>query len=224
MGSFYRSLVPSFEATRTDLCVAVWLVLTPLSLIHVSTVDQGLALTHVYNVGLYLIGAAIAYHDRTVRRLLIIASVAGVVELLGDHFLVMIGSLVYPHFVAELLSSPLYMPLSWAIAISQIGYIAYRLDEIYGRRAAIIGPSVGAMLLIGFYESFAKTAGIWEYVFAPFAFIGGAPVYIVAAEGLMFATLIFFIRRDWPAPVSGLGFGVVINLSYVLSYAIFSSV
>lgn len=208
---------------RTDKLIAGWIVLTPISLIHVSTLSDPLPATHLYNVLLYLIGAGIAFRDDRVRNLLVLASVAGVVELLADYFLVSIGTLTYPFYLAWLLKSPLYMPLSWAIAITQIGYITLRIDETVGRRAAIVVPAVAAAILIGFYESFARTAGIWAYEVAPFAYIGHAPVFIIAAEALMFGTLVFFVRHDRPA-IAGIGFGLVILLSYVLTFYVFSLV
>lgn len=212
-------LPPGFN--RTDKFVAGWIVLTPLTLIHVSTLSAPLLATHVYNLLLYLIGAAIAYRDERVRGIIILGTVAGVVELVADFYLVSIGTLTYPFFVAKLLESPLYMPLSWAIAITQLGYLGFRLDETYGRRAGIVGPSLGATLLIGFYESFARNAGIWAYEFAPLAYIGNAPVFIIAAAALMFSTLVFFVRQDRPV-LAGVGFGVVILVSYVVSYSFFS--
>lgn len=211
-----------FDLTETDLLVGGWLLLTPLTLIHVSFLADPLPATHLYNALLYLIGVAIGYKDKMVRRVLILATVAGFLELLADYFLVSVGSLVYPHYLASLLSSPLYMPLSWAIAITQIGYITLRIDQRYGLRAAIVAPSVMAMVLIGFYESYAGTAGIWSYATAPFGTIGHAPVYIVVAEGVMFATLIYFLRRRNPV-LAGVGFGLVIGASYVLSYVVFSA-
>lgn len=207
--------------TETDKYVAGWIVITPLTLIHVSTLSDPLPATHLYNVLLYLIGVGIAARDDRVRRIIVLATVAGILELLADYFLVIIGTLEYPFYVAWLLSSPLYMPLSWAIAITQLGYVAWRIDETYGLRAAIVGPALLGSGLIGFYESFAKTAGIWSYSYAPFAFIGDAPVFIVAAEALMFSTLIFFLRQDRPA-IAGIGFGLVILVSYVISFYFFS--
>lgn len=221
MNSVSTVLRDSTPLNRTDTLVAGWLVVTPLTLIHVSTLADPLPATHLYNALLFLIGVAISYWEETVRHLVVLATVAGAVELLADQFLVTIGTLQYPFFLATLLSSPLYMPLSWAIALSQIGYLALRLDDRYGRTAARLVPAIGAMLILGFYESFAFEAGIWWYDFAPFGFIGHAPVFIIVAEGLMFAALITFVRLR-NAVVAGVGFGLTIGVCYVLSFYFFS--
>lgn len=207
--------------TQTDKYVAAWIVVTPITLVHVSTLSDPLPVTHLYNVLLYLVGVWIAYHDERVRHIFILASVAGVVELGADYFLVTIGTLTYPFWVAWLLKSPLYMPLSWAIATTQLGYLGLRLYETYGRWAGILGPALAATMLIGFYESFARNAGIWSYAFAPYAYVGNAPVFIIAAAAIMFASLILFVRQERPV-IAGVGFGLVILASYVGTFYFFS--
>lgn len=200
---------------RTDRLMLGWLAVNLVLFGHV-VISPSLPLTYVYNVILYLIGASIAYADKTVRKVFAVASIAGVVELLGDYFLVEVAGLVYPYAFPALLRSPLYMPLSWAIVTTQLGYLAVRLAQTYDRRAAIAVPSVLSMILIGFYESFAYHAGIWWYVQAPAAMIGRAPLFIILGEGIMFATLYPWLRHR--TVVGGVGFGLTICVSYILAY------
>lgn len=209
--------------TRTDrLVLGFWLVNLAVFL-HVVLLDAPLWLTYAYNGLLWAIGAALSYRSRTVRNVFVLGTVAGVVELGVDRFLVeYTGALVYPDGLPMLLSSPLYMPLAWAIAITHVGYVGTRLADIYGRRAAAVGPSLLAVAIVGFYEYGAFYAGIWRYVDAPLALLGHVPAFVVAAEAAMFALLHEFARVERPV-LAGLGFGVVISVSYVASYFVFAA-
>lgn len=204
--------------TTTDGWMFGWWVLNALCFAHVVLFPQPLLVTYAYNALLYVVGAAIASVDRTVRKLFVLATVAGVVELGVDRFLVEVtGTLVYPESAPMLLSSPLYMPLAWAIVTTQLGYLASRLDDTVGATIAALVPAGLAMGLIGVYETGARLAGIWAYESAPLLMVGNAPLYILLAEGVMFASLWYFARWDAPV-VAGVGFGAVISASYVGSY------
>lgn len=109
------------------------------------------------------------------------------------------------------------MPFGWALVAAQLGYLAVRLDETYGRRIAILVPGIVAMVGIGYYESLAHLIGLWEYVLAPFAMVARVPIFIALGEGLMFALLIYILDRNDPV-LAGIGFGVVIFISYGLAY------
>jgi len=190
--------------------------------LHVVLFDTPLWLTYAYNGLLYAIGAVLSYYSPTVRNVFVLGTVAGVVELGVDRFLVeTTGVLVYPDALPMLLSSPLYMPLAWAIAITHLGYVGTRLGEVYGRRAAAVGPSILALSVMGFYEYGAYYAGIWQYVDAPLALLGHVPAFIVVAEAVMFALLHEFASIERPV-LAGLGFGALISASYVGSYLVFS--
>lgn len=206
------------QLTTTDRLMVGWWGVNALVFSHVVLFPQPVLVTYAYNAILYIIGAWIAFVDRTVRKLFVLGTVAGIVELGVDWFLVEVtGTLVYPASAPMLLSSPVYMPLAWAIVTTQLGYVGYRLDEVYGWTAASIAPAVLAMGLIGVYETGARIAGIWEYVGAPLLMVGNAPLFIVLGEGVMFASLWYFVR--WDSPISaGVGFGGVITASYVGIY------
>lgn len=204
----------------TDWYVLAWWGVNGVLFLHVVLAQPALWVTYLYNGILYTIGSVLAYEDTVLRRIFILATVAGVIELGADYFLVEVANtLVYPQTLPMLLRSPLYMPLAWAIVITQLGYLAWRLAEESSRRAAIVGPAGVAMGLIGTYETGAHIAGIWTYSHAPLLMIGHAPVFIIIAEGVMFATLYYFIRQVNPV-LAGIGFGLVITLSYIGAYSL----
>ena len=79
--------------------------------------------------------------------------------------------------------SPLYMPFSWAVVLTQIGYLGWLL---LGRLRAwqvglLLVPVSG--VLIPPYENWAIRAGWWHYQLAPDWW--GVPRYIYLAEALM---------------------------------------
>lgn len=206
---------------ETDRLLIGWWLVNALLFAHVVVSQPPLWVTYGYNGLLYVLGAGISYVDRTVRHVFVLATTAGVVQLGADHFLVAVtGTLAYPESLPMLLSSPAYMPLAWAIVVTQLGYVAIRLAEVHGRAAAHVVPSIVAMGLIGIYEAGARIAGIWAYVDAPLLMLGHVPAYIVIAEGLMFATLVCFVRRSSPI-IGGVGFGVLIGVCYAGSFYLF---
>ncbi len=209
--------------TRTDRWILGWWLVNLVVFLHVVLFETPLWLTYVYNGLLYGIGALISYRSKLVRNVFVLGTVAGVLELGVDHFLVAYtGTLVYPESLPMLLSSPLYMPLAWAIVTTHLGYVGIRLGQRYGRTAAAAGPALAAVLVIGFYEYGAFHAGIWEYVSAPLLMLGHVPLYIVVAEGIMFATLHEFVRFERPI-LAGIGFAGVITVSFVGTYALFAA-
>ena len=205
-----------------DRQVIGWIGVNLLVFGHVVLFETPLWLTYVYNGLLYAIGIRIAIGFAAVRDVFVLGSVAGVLEVGVDAFLVSTGSLVYPDSLPMLLGSPLYMPLSWALVITYFGYLGRRLDDAAGPIAATVGPSVSAMVLVGFFEYGARFAGIWRYEFAPFAMLGTVPVFIVVAEGVMFAALYWLVRLRRPL-LGGVAFAAVITVSYVGSYTLFAA-
>lgn len=215
-------LQPPAKFSLTDWRVLGWVAVNVILFGHVVLSQPPLWVTYLYNGILFGIGGILAFYTQTLRRVFTLATVAGVVELGGDYFLVSIAeTLVYPQALPMLVQSPLYMPLAWAIVTTQLGYLAIRLDAVYGRVAASVGPAAVATGLIWFYETGAHVAGIWSYAHAPVLMIGNAPAFIIAAEAIMFATLSYFVRRSNPL-LAGVGFGLVITASYVGVYGLFA--
>ncbi|WP_147435574.1 DUF6989 domain-containing protein [Halobellus sp. Atlit-38R] len=208
--------------TATDRRVLGWLGVNLLVFGHVVVFETPLWLTYTYNGLLYAIGIGVALRSPEIRDIFVLGSVAGVLEVGVDAFLVSTGSLVYPDSLPMLVGSPLYMPISWALVVTYFGYFGRRLDEIAGPVAATLGPAVTGMVLVGFFEYGAHYAGIWSYAIAPFAMLGHVPAFIVVAEGVMFAALYWVVRLRRPL-LGGVGFAAVISISYVGSYALFAA-
>lgn len=202
--------------------MAAWWLLNLVVFLHVVLTDTPLWVTYVYNGLLYVVGAIISYREPIVRSVFTVGTVAGILELGVDHFLVgFTGTLVYPEGGPMLLSSPAYMPLAWAIVITHLGYLGVRFNEVFGRRVAAIGPGIAAMTLVGFYEYGAYLAEIWEYIDAPLVMLGHVPLYIVLAEGIMFSSLHEVVRLDRPV-VGGIVFAIMISASYAVTYSVCS--
>ncbi|MFB6254577.1 MAG: hypothetical protein ABEI06_08210 [Halobacteriaceae archaeon] len=210
--------------TSTDHYIIGWWGLNLIFFSHVVLLQPPLWVTYFYNIILYGIGVGLGYVNNLIRRLIILGTVAGGVELIADYFLVEIANtLVYPSSLPMILRSPLYMPLAWAILITQMGYLAYRLNEHHGSIAGSVIPAILAIGIVGIYEMGARTAGIWMYTDAPLFMIGHAPLFILIAEGCIFAVLQHFVRQLNPF-LSGLAFGLVIVISYIGIYTLFSFV
>ncbi|WP_049986760.1 DUF6989 domain-containing protein [Halobellus rufus] len=210
-------------STSTDRRMLGWLGVNLVVFGHVVLFETPLWLTYAYNGLLYAIGIWVAFRSPAVRDVFLLGSVAGVLEVGVDAFLVSTGSLVYPDTLPMLVGSPLYMPISWALVITYFGYLGRRLDERYGPLAATVGPSIAAMVLIGFFEHGAHFAGIWWYEFAPLAMLGTVPAFIVVGEGIMFAALHWLVRLRRPL-LGGVAFAAVISVSYVGTYTLFAAI
>jgi len=128
-----------------------------------------------------------------VGRLMLLGLIAGILELFTDaagHQFA--RSLFYPQGQPLLWDSPFYMPLSWMIVLTQLGYLAWRLAGLLpgGRipwRAILLTGLAGAVN-VPFYEEAAYHAGWWRY--APTVLhLGNTPAYVLLFEGLVAATL-----------------------------------
>jgi hypothetical protein len=128
-----------------------------------------------------------------VGRLLLLGLVVGILELFTDaagHQFA--RSLFYPPGQPLLWDSPFYMPLSWMIVLTQLGYLAWRLAGLLpGRRLpwrAILLTGLAGAVNVPFYEEAAYHAGWWRY--APTVLhIGNTPAYVLLFEGLVAAAL-----------------------------------
>jgi hypothetical protein len=139
-------------------------------------------------------------------RLMLLGLVAGVFELFTDaagHQFA--RSLFYAQGQPLLWDSPFYMPLSWMIVLTQLGYLAWRLAGLLpgGRlpwRAVLLTGLVGA-INVPFYEEAAYHAGWWRY--APTVLhLGNTPDYVLLFEGLVAAALplltLGLLHLRWP--------------------------
>ena len=75
-----------------------------------------------------------------VARLLLFGLVVGVLELFTDFSgQIVARSLIYPPNEPVIWASPLYMPLSWMVTLSLIGYLAWRLVTLAAMPATLGG-------------------------------------------------------------------------------------
>lgn len=207
--------------TQHDLLVGGWMLITVLAYYHNFLFIHSTALSYGYAFAFYGIGVVFAWYDATMRDLLIIGTIGGIVELVGDYFLVTVaGTLVYPSGYPFLLRSPVYMPFAWAILIVFMGYLGLRLADEVGNTAAYLGPAVFAFVAESGFESLASRGGGWTYTSAPLGWLIHAPLFIVVAEAVMFASVYYWVKRG---PIKGgIGIGVTIVGSYIGIYYLFA--
>lgn len=209
--------------TSRDVFVGIWMLVTVVAYYHNFLFVQSTALSYVYAFAAYGVGVVYARYDTTVKHLLAIGTIGGFLELLGDYFLVTIaGTLVYPSGYPFLLRSPVYMPFAWALLIVFMGYVGLRLADEYGTAAAYLGPAIFAFVAESGYESLASQGGGWTYLTAPLGWIGHAPLFIVVAEAVMFASSYYWVRQN--VLVGGVGIGSTISISYVGIYYLFVAI
>jgi hypothetical protein len=126
-------------------------------------------------------------------RLLLFGLVAGIVELATDAAGEQVAhSLVYPVGEPMLWRSPLYMPISWMVVLTLLGYLGWRLAGLAPLWLATALAALAGMLIIPFYEESAWYAGWWRYTTLPR--LGHTPVYVFAFEGAVVAALPLLLR------------------------------
>lgn len=137
---------------------------------------------------------AIKYKNPLIMRLVIFGTVAGILELVTDHYLVdTINSLVYPNKELMIWSSPAYMPFAWSNVILQLGFIGVLLTRKLGiPKASIILCFAGGMY-IPLYEHLANNAGWWWYK-KNTLMVFNAPVYVIVCEALISLSLPILIQ------------------------------
>lgn len=170
------------------------------------------------------VGYALYSRNMLFIKLLLFGLMAGILELWADHYSVTtIKTLVYPSGDPMIISSPLYMPLSWAIALTQLGYYSLLLIRWKNLTVASIIMALSGGMYIPMYENLAKNAGWWYYQSC--SMLSNAPYYIIICEILISATLPFLIylsiKRKWKwAIVLGILEGVWILISAMIAFFI----
>jgi hypothetical protein len=190
------------QLTWLDLVIAGGILLDlVLSVLDATTKWWYVGLIEVF-LSLYLLCWLFARGIRPLLgRLLLASFIAGICELFTDASGQYVAhSLIYPVGALTLWTSPLYMPLSWMVILTYLGYIAWRLRVLLGwRRASLLSAILGA-IQIPIYEELAYYGGWWRYE-PVHLMLGHTPVYVLLFEGLIVAALPLLYdrieRRAW---------------------------
>ena len=156
-----------------------------------SLLKSGPISASIITYGLYLFYwiYALRFKNPLIQRLLVFGTVAGILELITDHYLVsIIDSLVYPGKELMVWSSPLYMPFAWSNVILQLSFVGVLLTQKKGLLMASIILCIAGGMYIPLYEHLAKDAGWWWYN-DNVSMIFNAPVYVIVCEALISLSL-----------------------------------
>ncbi len=171
--------------------------------------------------GLYLL-YAILFNDKILLRFLLFSAAAGFTELLPDNWLVNVThTLFYPPNEPMLYASPAYMPFSWIVVLTQIGYIGFLINKKYNLLITSLIVGLLGCMIIPLYEYLAIHAEWWHYENAPMW--GVVPIYIFIAEGLLMLTIPDLFDRcetialKW-VPILGIIQGLVMWLACIIAF------
>lgn len=147
-----------------------------------------------------IVGYIIRNRDGLLLRLLILAVVAGLIEVIvSDPYFVKNGTLVYEPAGPFIIDSPLYMPFGWAYVLLQIGYIAWWVLQQRGPVVAMVVATLMGGTNIPIYEALARHADWWVYKDVPMLL--GAPYYVILGEAFIGMALPFVVRPLEGRPV-----------------------
>ncbi|HEY6285376.1 MAG TPA: hypothetical protein VIX20_06920 [Ktedonobacteraceae bacterium] len=156
-------------------------------------------------------------------RLMLVGLIAGICELFTDASgQYVVHSLIYPLGELTIWTSPLYMPLSWLVTLTYLGYISWRLRALLGWRSAILLCGLLGAIDIPFFEEISYHGGWWRY--APtHLMLGHTPAYVALFEGLVVAALPLLFdrleRRSWVETVAlGVGTGIWMAISALTAW------
>jgi hypothetical protein len=151
-------------------------------------------------------------------RLMLVGLVAGVCELFTDASgQYVVHSLIYPAGELTIWTSPLYMPLSWLVTLTYLGYISWRLRALLGWKVAILLCGLLGAVDIPLFEEISYYGGWWRYVPTRLMF-GHTPVYVALFEGLVVATLpLLFDRLERRSWLETLALGVIVGIWMAIS-------
>lgn len=212
----------SREAAFVFATIVVTLLIAWLS----STFALGWRSAFALSVGMYAVLWTFSYvtGDDFLPRLLLFGLAAGIVELAADCWLVRSTmSLVYPNAEPMVACSPLYMPVAWAVVLTQVGYLGWLISRKERMVEAVILTFVIGVFFIPLFEHFANGAGWWYYRNVPM--LGNTPLYIILGEGLICMGLpAFFAFEAHRSVGKAVGLGVVqgawIFVAYVIAYSL----
>lgn len=178
--------------------------------------------------GMYIIQILFCYKtsDPLLFKLIIFATVIGIVELLADRWLVLeTKTLIYPKNEPILVESPLYMPIAWAVIMVQISYVGLFISKKTSLIVACFLTGILGGVFIPWFEFCAAKALWWQYINVNMIF--STPYYIVGGEVLICLVIPLFAKIIINANiliVASLGFiqGLWIWVSYFVFFKICS--
>ena len=167
------------------------------------------------------------------RRLLHFGLVAGLFALFGDYVRAAVlpgGRLVYLTRDAVLLSTPPYVPLGWACAVVEVGYLPLRLHaQLRGPRSGMGATAVTSVLAaalaglgMGLIEVVAVRAGWWKYEATHAMLAPSVAAYAPLGEGLAFLALVPLFQRALRGSVVfwGIAFAACVLVAQLLAWAV----
>lgn len=192
-----------------------------------SVLTSGPISASIITYGLYVFYwfYAIRYDNPLVLRLAIFGTIAGILELVTDHYLVStINSLVYPGNEMMIWSSPAYMPFAWSNVLLQLSFVGVLLTKRFGLIKASVFLCIAGGMYIPMYEHLAKNAGWWWY-HNNTTMILNAPLYVIVCEALISLSLpllLYYSEHNKVGKTLGLGAieGVWILASAFIAFTI----
>lgn len=163
------------------------------------------------------------WRDKLLGQLFVFGLIAGLAELPSDWWSVtQIDALVYVNAGWFVWESPLYMPLAYVVVITQLGYLAYWLNNRFGLLKSTLLMGLIGGINVPAYEYLAKYAGYWYYQNVNMI-LDTVPYYIIGGEIAFAAALPVMVSRfpraGWPMIlVYGLLLGVVMFAGWTGSY------
>ncbi len=151
-------------------------------------------------------------------RLMLVGLIAGICELFADASgQYVVHSLIYPTRELTIWTSPIYMPLSWLVTLTYLGYISWRLRALLGWRIAILLCGLLGAIDIPFFEEISYHGGWWRYV-PTHLMLSHTPAYVALFEGLVVAALpLLFDRLERRSWIETVALGVVIGIWMAIS-------
>lgn len=166
---------------------------------------------------------ALYFKNQLVLKLVIFGTVAGLLELFADHYLIYnINSLVYPDDSLMIYSSPIYMPFAWSNVLLQLSFVGLLLYKKFGVPVASVLLAVLGGFYIPLYEYLAESAGWWIYNHNV-TLILNAPLYVILCEAFIALSLPMIMlylnnKKYYWAIAAGVFEGIWIMVGVLLTY------
>ena len=229
-GSAIAAVVRSPGALGTDRVTTRFVLFSQLCMVAgcmaIVWLEAGQTSVYLITVASFISAVLYALKGKSLlfRKLLLFGIVAGLLELFADHFLVnTAGALLYPEGY-KLLSAPLYMPLLWAVVLTQQAYLSLLCVNRMGLLKATVLMGLLGSFYISFFQYTALTAGWWY--FQSNAGLWGIPYYIMLFQALVMGSLPLLVnwlqRQELrKALTAGVMKGVWLGVAAVVAYYIF---